>query len=345
MTVNNTESLGTNSSSETRSVFYCPKSPHFIWNLNHTTSLKIVLAVTGIACPVTMLLNLLVIIAMRRRELKRQNSNILLSRLAVADLLVGAVSMPLTITLDALVLQRILSDDVFCTIDIISEFVLYTVYSLSFLHLLLIAWDRYVAIVKWMKYKVTITNDRVKKYVIVAWLLALLASVPPVVMQAVGARHELTFIVHLFFCMWWVACFLLIAYFNIRVYLGVRKRKRAQFPLVSSMVQANFEGKVAYTIFWLTLFAGISGFPAVPVHLFSGSWPFLGESSIFRWAETVRQLNSLVDPLLYFYRNRRLRKAALELLRCRKPQRIQPVTQTLCAPSWATSLFRGIARL
>ena len=35
------------------------------------------------------------------------------------------------------------------------------------------------------------------------------------------------------------------------------------------------------------------------------------------------QLNSLANPLLYFYRNRRLRKAALELLKCKKPQRMQ----------------------
>ncbi len=47
MTMNNTESLA-NSYNETRSVFYCPKSPQFIWDLNHTTSLKITLAVTTI---------------------------------------------------------------------------------------------------------------------------------------------------------------------------------------------------------------------------------------------------------------------------------------------------------
>ena len=120
MAGNIAESLVANSSRETRSVFYCPKSPEFTWHLNHTTFQKITLAVTTIACPVTILLNLLVIIAVKtRRELKK-NSNILLSRLAAIDLLVGAVSMPLTIALDALVLQKILFVEMFCTIDIIS---------------------------------------------------------------------------------------------------------------------------------------------------------------------------------------------------------------------------------
>lgn len=44
--------------------------------------------------------------------------------------------------------------------------------------------------------------------------------------------------------------------------------------------------------------------------------------STLRWAEILLQINSLVNPLLYWHRNRHLRKAALKLLRCRKPTRI-----------------------
>ena len=116
MTTKSTELLG-NSSNETRSVFYCPESPQYIWDLNHKTSFKIIVVITVIACPITILLNLLVIIAVKtRRELKK-NSNILLSSMALADLLVGAVSMPLSITLDTLVIQRVLLLDIICTHD------------------------------------------------------------------------------------------------------------------------------------------------------------------------------------------------------------------------------------
>ena len=94
MTVKNTESLG-NSSDETRSVFYCPESQQFIWDLHHTTSFKIIVAITTIACLVTILLNLLVIIAVKTWTELRENSNILLSSVALADRLVGAVSKPL----------------------------------------------------------------------------------------------------------------------------------------------------------------------------------------------------------------------------------------------------------
>ena len=160
MTVKNTESLG-NSSSESRSVFYCPEAPRYFLALNHRTSFKIIVAITTIACPVTILLNLLVIIAVKtRRELKK-NSNILLSSVALVDLLVGAVSMPLSIALDALVIQRVLVSDVICTMLFIRASVLYTACSASFLNLLLIAWGRYVAIAKWIEYKSIVTTGRV----------------------------------------------------------------------------------------------------------------------------------------------------------------------------------------
>ena len=49
--------------SQTRSVFYTPESsPQFIWDIHHTTSFKIIVAITTIACPVIILLNRLVII-------------------------------------------------------------------------------------------------------------------------------------------------------------------------------------------------------------------------------------------------------------------------------------------
>ena len=167
MTVKSTESLG-NSSSETRSVFYCPQSPQFIWDQHYTTSFKIIVAITTIACPVTILLNLLVIIAVKtRRELKK-NSNILLFNVALADLLVGAVSMPLSMALDALVIQQLLFADVICTVFFLTASVLYTVCGASFFHLLLIAWERYVAITKWTEYKTIVTTGRVNKYARVA---------------------------------------------------------------------------------------------------------------------------------------------------------------------------------
>ena len=315
MTVNNTESLG-NFSSETRSDFFCREWPQFIWDINHKTSFKITVAITTIACPVTILLNLLVIIAVKtRRELKK-NSNILLSSVALADLLVGAVSMPLSITLDALVIHRVSTTDLICTMFSISASVLYTVCGASLVHLVLLAWERYVAVAKWTEYRAIVTTGRVNKYKRVAWLLTVLMN-SPYVMVAVSVRREVILVIDVILGIFVFVCLSLIAYFYVKAYLAVRNWNRTQIRPVNVLAKGKLESKVAHTTFWLAVLVGVSTLPISFVHLFQGALPFFHQISTMRWAETILQLNSLFNPLLYWYRNRQKRKAALQLLRCR----------------------------
>ena len=324
MTVKNTESLG-NSSSENRSLFYCPEARQYFLALNHT-SFKITVAITTIACPVIILLNLLVIIAVKsRRELKK-NSNILLSSVTLADLLVGAVSMPLSIGLDALVIERVSIADVTCTMLFISASVLYTFCAgASFFHLLLIAWERYVAIAKWMEYKTIVTTGRVNKYTRVAWLLTVLMVVPLVMMDAVNVRYEIKLVVDVIMSIFLFVCISLIAYFYVKAYLAFRNWNRTRIRPVDVLLKGKLESKFAHTTFWLTVFVGVSTLPISSVHLFHGALPFFRLISTIRWAETILQLNSLFNPLLYWYRNSRLRKPTLKLL-CR---RNRPASRTV----------------
>ena len=153
----------------------------------------------------------MIIAVKTRRELKK-NSNILLTNLALADLLVGAVSMPLTIALDALVIQRLLVVDIICTINFISASVMYTICGASILHLLLIAWERYVAVAKWMEYKAIVTRDRVNKYTRVAWLWTVPMVVPLVILVASSVRYEIVLVVNVIVSIFWFICLSLIAY-------------------------------------------------------------------------------------------------------------------------------------
>ena len=297
-------------------MFYCPELPQFIWDINHTTSLKII-TITAIACPVTVLLNLLVIIAVKTRRELKTNSNILLSSVALIDLLVGAVSMPLSISLDTLVIHRVLEVDIICTIDAIGVSLMYTVCGASCLHLVLIAWERYVAIVKWKDYKAVVTRGRINKYTRVAWLLTVLLVVLPAVIESASVRY-ITLVVEAILSIFWFICLSLIAYFYVKAYLAVRKWNRTRIRPVNVLVKGKLEKKFAYTTFWLTVFVAVSGFPSVVVHLFRERSPLFRQVSTLRWAETILQLNSLFNPLLYWYRTRRLRKHTLEMLRCRK---------------------------
>lgn len=93
--------LSANASSQVLFSFFCPVEPVFVWVLSETATFKIAAATTIIVCPVAILLNILVILAAKlKRGLKEHNLNILLASLAVADVLMSSISMPVTIALD-----------------------------------------------------------------------------------------------------------------------------------------------------------------------------------------------------------------------------------------------------
>ena len=112
-------------------------------------------------------------------------------------------------------------------------------------------------------------------------------------------------------------CISLIAYFYVKAYIAVRNWNRERIRPLNVLVKKKLESKFAHTTFWLTVFVGVSTLPISFVHLFQGVLPFFRQLSTIRWTETILQFNSLFNPLLYWYRNRRLRETTLKLLRCR----------------------------
>ena len=132
--------------------------------------------------------------------------------MTLVDFLVGAVSMPLTTTLDTLVLQRVLVVDLICTMYLLIPLCCKLFTTRHFLDLLLIAWERYVAIAKSMEYKAIVTETVYNKYARVARLLAVII----VLLVAVSVRFE--FILDIITSIIWFVCLSLIAYFYVKAY-------------------------------------------------------------------------------------------------------------------------------
>ena len=316
------DSLVYNSS---RSVFFCPSASHLIWDfITQIISHQIAIAVTAAACPFTILLNILVIVAVKKIRELQTNPNILIASLAVADLFVGVISMPLSISVDTLILRGTVSENMICTINEISSFVLYPASSVSYFHMILIAWERYVAIVKCTEYKVIVTKGRVKRYAGIAWITALVINALYGTLGVVHVRYQVLLVVDVIYSLIWLICFSLMVYFYLMIYIEIRKRNRSQINQVSALIKARIESKIAYTVFLLTVAVFIARIPAVVFSIVGTFSPIFQANSFYRWAEIFIQTNSLVNPALYFYRNNRYRKAALKLLRFGKPQEIQP---------------------
>ena len=321
MNQNSTETSSANFS--TRLVFYCPSEPDFTWNLHDTTFSWILAAIILTASPITLLLNALVIIAVKKRKELQKRSNIVLSSMAIADLLVGVVSMPISATVDLLIIHQVFIERV-CALNtgniVLMECFLFS----SLFHLIVIAWERNIAVTKWIDYMVIATNGRLKKLAILAWLAAIFISLPLAVMFGIGAPFEVQKIWYMMASLCIALSVIAFVCLYVMVYMGVRKRRRNEIVQVTALVQAKLETKVAKTTGLLTAAVIFTLILGGVLTVLGDIFPVFRENSTFRIAETLLQLNSLMNPVIYCYRDRRFRKAILELLRIKKPQATQP---------------------
>ena len=242
----------------------------------------------------------------------------LLCSMAVADLLVGAISMQLTVATDTLIIHQV-NYFGFCTLRVATESSMFTLIWSSLYHLTLISWERYVAIRKSIDYETIVTRGLLKRLAIVAWALTAFTSFPPLVMIVVGVDQKIKKAWHISESVVSAVCLAITGYFYIMVYLGVRKRKLNQISQVTTLIKAKQESKVAKTTGLITAALIVS---FVPIIVFGGLREVstvLPPSLAFRLPKTLLMLNSLANALIYFYRDRCFRNAALELLRVRRP--------------------------
>ena len=201
-----------------RPVFSCPQSPNFVWDTTNEIFPWIMVAIVSIASPAAIILNILTIAAVKSRKELQKNSNILLSSMAVADILVGAINMPLSALVEFVISWQVFNNAI-CQVDLVNVYLMFAFTGCSLYHLTLIAWERYQAIGKCFEYKAKMTKRRLKKLAKTAWFLAALTSIPGIVLTALGINHD--FIIEA------IAAFfalILIPYFYIMVYRETRKR-------------------------------------------------------------------------------------------------------------------------
>ena len=300
--------------SELPSVYSCPHEPVYTWILTETAAFYVTITTKSIASPFAVLLNLLIIVAVRNRRALQKNSNILLTSMAVADLLVGAVSMPLTIALDILLLREKLSLKI-CKIAGANQIVLYSAVSSSFYHLTFIAWERYVAIVKWTNYKNIITKTRLKICAVVAWVLAAIAAIVVSILSVAEVDQKVIAGLSIFSASKTVLCVAIIGYCYITLYLYVRKRKYNEINQVSVRANAKLEKSIAKATGTVTAALLVSYVPSIIALFLGDAVPFLRTSSYFRWSELLIQMNSFFNPIVYcFAMNRTFRNEVREMI-------------------------------
>ena len=284
------------------------------WNPDDTVSIITTYVITVVACPLTILFNTLIIMAVAKNQSLQKNHNILISSLAASDLLVGAVSQPLSIVRGAFDFHMDNPAEFPCTLDLINLFSLYAASYTSVCHLTAIAWERNTRISEDMNHPTGVTRKRIKILIFVSWV-STFVFVSPGLLYLAGVNHKYVMPLDISVVVIIIILLFLIVYCYISIYIKTRKLVRNPTNAnVSQMAMAKYEKRIAVTTGLLTAALLISYTPLISMVLFGEFFPVLSGSSFFFWSMTLTELNSLANPVLYCCRNRQMTNAMFELL-------------------------------
>ena len=312
-----------NSSSHSPSCSQFPFSGVVVpeWRPNFLTSeisvaLISVTIVNLLVSPLTIFLNILVILAVNSTPQLRNKYNVLLACLAGTDILTGALGQPLFI---AELIYRLIGSPTseFCIIKHAARSFSRFSVLISLQHLALISAERYISIKFPFKYDNIVTKRRFIVSVVLAWSLVFIATL--------FSFYKHSFFKHFLhlFAIIFPAIFILI-FCRIASYHEARKRIG---NITTQSAKAKFlkEKKALKTTSFVIGVVLLSHLPmilfrVVFVPLISSPETFLAIQS---FVITLALCNSVFNPVIYCARSKEYRRAFKKLLR--RANFVQPV--------------------
>ena len=301
-------------------VVMCPMND-VVWKQEYQEE-KIALAMTAIILnvvtfPVTILMNVLVIMAVKTRPRLRCKYNILLACLAGTDLLVGAASQPSFIAGQIYAIKG-LSLGQYCRYFKETHPYFWIPIFASLSHLTFISMERFVAIKYTFRYMTIVTEFRLKMAVVSSWVIACC----PAILQNLSEEFDIfTRVANAF-----LGCFSisLLLYCHFSVYFVTRRHEeKIKCEQVSPQAAADFakEKKALKTTRIIIMALLVCFFPLIVCNLLLNIF-FKSSSYIVNVivlshpvVVSVISLNSLCNPIIYCYRNKSFRKTCKELLK------------------------------
>ena len=271
-------------------------------NVPQKASDIITIIINSITCPFTVLLNVLVIMAVKRRPRLQTNSNILLACLAATDALTGLILQPLFIVLK---ISQLLGAGNSEGILHVHRACLNTVGTCSLLHLMLVTFERLLAIKFTMRYSTVITGKNIKIAVTVFWIISLISGTLRLL------KMQLTF-VFIEFTLVLVSCIVFIPLAYMILYRETLRHqkmiKTQQLPQeeVEKFTKENKALKTTVYVVGAVIFCCLPAGVYIIIYLvgFIQGLLVIWDS----WIRTFIMLNSFLNPLIYCSRQKEMRK-------------------------------------
>ena len=250
--------------------------------------------------------------ALRRTSLSLpQPLKTLLLSLAVSDFGVGLLGEPFYLGILVKWLQRNNSTGAFY---IAFRFTLYFFSSASFFGVMALSGDRFLAVHLHLRYQELVTHKRVVAVIITIWVFSAIFSL---LYSWVPA-----YISHILFAICGVACLVVSAMLYFKIYFAVRRHRHQIRALQVQQIAQN--GQIAnaaglrksavgvfyvYLVFFLCYLPQICSFAVVAICDLSVGVKVFSMASI-----TLLFLNSSLNPVIYCWKMRHIRRAVLDML-------------------------------
>ena len=267
-----------------------------------------------VTSPLIILMNVLVITAIKTRRRLQTMYNILLANLAGTDLIVGLVSQPIFISQEILLLSGATLNE-YCSLYSKTIWVLIVPCSASLLKLALLSAERYLAMKYSLRYHSIVTTPRLTVAVVCSWVI----SVVPLILRSNIVTISLS---KVFFFVSVILSIVVIVYCHSAVYFITRRHMiQIKTEQMTHEAKVNFleERKALKTT---SIIIGLVFMSYVPGILYGGLKYVLPIFSPERQtiylplATSCILINSFCNPIIYCWRNKGLRKAMTELLSC-----------------------------
>lgn len=253
------------------------------------------------------LANVLVLITVYKTQELRIPANVLLCSLALTDLLVGLVTQPLFVAW-RLTLHY---PSTICNAEVLHamyEAFLYLCTGGSFLCLAYISTDRTMAVSKPLRYRARVTTTQTIRNLAILWVI----WIGFIVLRYSGIDEKTNQIITSV-----IAGILVIYLLGIQVALVVNIRRNNIHTLhaeeSNAAVAYKRERRCAITIVYIFLALLVFLLPAVLVQIITGFTTTNQSKTEMNFAISALLINSSINPLIYFWRSKDMRKAARHL--------------------------------
>ena len=267
----------------------------------------------SITCPFTVVLNVLVIMAVKRRPRLQSYANILLACLAATDALTGLLVQPTFIIWRIFQLLGGINTD---NIYRVHNLFIVAVTLSSALHLMLVTCERLIAIKYTFVYPYLVTTLNIKVTVTAFWALALCCTI----LRRAFVNHgdwqkmrekignAILFIV-LISCIVFIMMSYAILY---RETVHQQNRIKAQQLSQEEIARFVKERKALYTTVYVVGAVSLCLSPGAALTVLAIIRK-LNISISVPWISTIVMLNSLLNPLIYCWRQKEIRKFVFQI--------------------------------